>query len=77
LQSRKIADLQAFRAPDIQFSGQTKIYGITADAEAFRRGPRLKAESELTQRNSAARAAARLTYEAAACLRAGAVRVKV
>jgi hypothetical protein len=49
LQSRKIADLQAFRAPGIQFSGQTKIYGITANAEAFRRGPRLKAESELTQ----------------------------
>ena len=48
LQSRKISDLQAFRAPDIQFSGQTKIYRITANTGNFRRGLRSKAESELT-----------------------------
>jgi len=51
LQSHKIANLQAFRAPDIQISGQTKIYRITANTGNFRRGLRSKAESELTRRS--------------------------
>jgi hypothetical protein len=43
-----------FARQTIQFSGQTKIYGIMANAGAFRGGARSKADSELTQGYSTA-----------------------
>jgi hypothetical protein len=54
----------------IQFSGQTKIYGIMAKAGAFRGGARSKADSEFTQGYSTARLSERQLHKSAACLRA-------